>query len=94
MAAMKTLSRFEAQEMAARGIKTPPAVEFRHVTKRFDLQDGGSHIAVDDISLQMAPGEFLCVLGPSGHGKTTMLNLLAGFIEPTSGEIRLAGNPV
>jgi NitT/TauT family transport system ATP-binding protein len=94
MAAMKTLSRFEAQEMAARGIKTPPAVEFRHVTKRFDLQDGGSHIAVDDISLQMAPGEFLCVLGPSGHGKTTMLNLLAGFIEPTSGEVLHAGNPV
>jgi NitT/TauT family transport system ATP-binding protein len=94
MAAVKTLNRFEAQDMAARGVKAPPAVEFRNVTKRFDVEGGGSHLAVDNVSLDMAPGEFLCVLGPSGHGKTTMLNMLAGFIKPTEGHVLHAGSPV
>lgn len=47
--------------------------------------------AVDDVSLMVAPGEFITLLGPSGCGKTTLLRMIAGFITPTSGEIRIGG---
>jgi spermidine/putrescine transport system ATP-binding protein len=64
-------------------------VEFRGVSKFF-----GSTEALDDLNLVIRAGEFLTLLGPSGCGKTTTLRLLAGFEEPTSGEIRLAGETV
>jgi NitT/TauT family transport system ATP-binding protein len=68
-----------------------PAIELRAVTKVFTLASGEKVTAVNDVSLAIDPGEFVCVLGPSGHGKSTMLNLIAGFIEPTSGEVRAHG---
>ncbi len=61
-------------------------VQLRHVTKRY-----GTHDAVDDIMLEIQRGQFVSLLGPSGCGKTTTLRMLAGFIEPTSGEIHIAG---
>jgi len=64
-------------------------VEFRGVSKTFDSTE-----ALNDLTLEIRPGEFLTLLGPSGCGKTTTLRLLAGFEEPTSGEIWLAGRPV
>jgi len=51
-------------------------------------------VAVDDISLQVQPAEFLSLLGPSGCGKTTTLRMLAGFEEPTAGEIFISGRDV
>ena len=54
------------------------------ITKRY-----GDFKAVDDVSLDVADGEFLVLLGPSGCGKTTTLRIVAGFIEPTSGSVRL-----
>jgi NitT/TauT family transport system ATP-binding protein len=72
------------------------AVEFRNVTKRFALGSGSAEelTAVDRVNLTIKQGEFVCVLGPSGHGKSTMLNLLAGFIAPTEGQVLHAGRPV
>jgi spermidine/putrescine transport system ATP-binding protein len=64
-------------------------VELRNVTKRF-----GAVEAVRDVSLDIAAGEFLTLLGPSGCGKTTLLRLLAGFEQPTSGSIWLNGREV
>lgn len=57
----------------------------QHITKRF----GNEVIAVDDLTLNVADGEFLCLLGPSGCGKTTALRMIAGFEQPTSGDIRI-----
>lgn len=50
--------------------------------------------ALKDISFYLFPGEFTCVLGPSGCGKSTLLKILAGFIPPTSGSVKLHGDPV
>jgi spermidine/putrescine transport system ATP-binding protein len=51
-------------------------------------------VAADDISLAIAPGEFLTLLGASGSGKTTTLRMIAGFEQPTAGEILMAGSPI
>ena len=69
-------------------------IELRSVTKVFALESGGEALAVNNISLAIPRGEFVCVIGPSGHGKSTLLNLIAGFIEPTSGEILVNGRSV
>ena len=53
-------------------------VSIRNATKVF-----GSFRAPDDVSLDIAAGEFIVLLGPSGCGKTTMLSILGGFIDPT-----------
>jgi spermidine/putrescine ABC transporter ATP-binding subunit len=65
-----------------------PDVVMRGVTKRF-----GDLVAVDNIDLEVHPGEFLALLGPSGCGKTTTLRMIAGFDEPTEGEIEIGGRP-
>ena len=54
----------------------------------------GAYRAVADVSFDLAPGEFFCLLGTSGCGKTTVLNMLAGFEAPTTGRITLDGRPV
>jgi putative spermidine/putrescine transport system ATP-binding protein len=66
-----------------------PAVAVRAVTKRF-----GDVVAVDGVSVEIAPGEFFSLLGPSGSGKTTMLRMIAGFELPSSGHIELSGTDV
>ncbi len=64
-------------------------VELHAVTKRF-----GDTIAVDDLTLSVESGEFFSMLGPSGSGKTTVLRLIAGFEDVTSGTIAIAGTDV
>ncbi len=64
-------------------------IEFRGVTKRFD-----NVVAVDDVSLTVEHGAFFSFLGPSGCGKTTSLRLIAGFDQPTVGDIYIGGNSV
>ena len=68
------------------------SVELRGLTKRYD-----STAVVDDVSLHIEHGSLVCLLGPSGCGKTTTLRLIAGFVEPTAGEIhvgkRLVSSP-
>ncbi len=64
-------------------------VEIENVTKRF-----GDFVAVKDMNLKIKKGEFFSMLGPSGCGKTTTLRMVAGFEQPTEGEIYLANTPV
>jgi len=58
--------------------------------KSFDTSDGRIHV-VDDVTLEVAHGEFISLLGPSGCGKSTLLRLIAGLVEPDSGVITIDG---
>lgn len=65
------------------------ALNVQNVTKAY-----GAFKALDDVSLEIASGEFMTLLGPSGSGKTTMLMTIAGFVEPTSGNVVLDGRDI
>ena len=67
----------------------PAALRLEGVSKRY-----GRVLAVDNLSLTIAEGEFFTLLGPSGSGKTTLLRLIAGFERPDSGRIELRGRDV
>ena len=67
-----------------------PIIEIDHVSRIFS----GKVVAVDDVTLDVAEGEFITLLGPSGCGKTTLLRILAGFEHPDRGVVRLDGQDV
>ena len=67
-----------------------PHIQINNVHKIFNT-GGNQVIALDNISLDIQPGEFICLLGPSGCGKSTLLNAIAGFSSPTSGTIFVDG---
>ena len=71
-------------------LDTQPFVRFDHIEKSYD----GKNLVIQDLSLDIVQGEFLTLLGPSGSGKTTALMMLAGFENPTAGEIYLDSKPV
>jgi putative spermidine/putrescine transport system ATP-binding protein len=69
------------------------SVSVRNVSKTFGTGASAVH-AVNDVSVDIADGEFFCLLGPSGSGKTTLLRVIAGFELPTSGTVSLLGHDV
>ncbi len=77
--------------IAPTALKTKLSVD--RVSMVFE-RDGKQTDVLDDIDLEVGDGEFVCLLGPSGCGKTTLLNAMAGFLSPTSGEIRVDGEIV
>src|SRR5260370_29516045 len=72
----------------------PSILSGRRVTKSYDAGDAGSIVAIRDLSMEVEEGEFLCLLGASGCGKSTMLSLFAGFLQPSSGHVMLRGQPI
>src|SRR6201996_6771991 len=72
-------------------MSAPPLIAFAHVGKSFD---GGRVRAVDDVSLEVATGEFLAIVGGSGSGKTTLLRLANRLIDADSGTITVDGEDV
>jgi osmoprotectant transport system ATP-binding protein len=76
-------------------MKSAPLIAFAHVGKSFDGGRGAERVrAVDDVSLEVAEGEFLAIVGGSGSGKTTLLRLANRLIEADSGEITVEGEDV
>jgi NitT/TauT family transport system ATP-binding protein len=71
-----------------------PFIDISHVSKVFRTAEGSELRAVEELDLAIAEGEFVCLLGPSGCGKSTLLNMVAGFEQPTTGEIRCAGKRI
>jgi NitT/TauT family transport system ATP-binding protein len=64
------------------------------LSKSFETQRRTSHLALADISLSVAEGEFVSILGPSGCGKSTLLYIVGGFVRQTSGSVAVNGAPV
>jgi NitT/TauT family transport system ATP-binding protein len=71
-----------------------PLIEFKSVEKSYTARSGQTASAVRDFNLDLDGGEFFCLLGPSGCGKTTVLAMLAGFEQPSDGEIVLDGSVI
>ncbi len=73
-----------------------PTVDFQNVTCTFASGDqpGQRYTAVRDVSLQVAEGEFVSVVGPTGCGKGTLLNMAAGLLQPSQGQVRIYGEPL
>jgi NitT/TauT family transport system ATP-binding protein len=83
--------------LATETLKTPSVsrkkLRMDHVGMVFE-RDGKSIPVLEDINLDVSEGEFICVVGPSGAGKSTMLNVMGGFLSPTSGSITIDGEAV
>ena len=70
------------------------AIEVKNINKSFESMTNEDLVVLKDINLHIDDGEFVCFLGPSGCGKTTLLRLIAGLDQPTSGEIVADGEVV
>ena len=68
-----------------------PPIELSHIAKSFDR---GRSRALDDVSLSIAAGQFIALVGGSGSGKTTTLKTINGLVIPDSGEVRIEGAPI
>ena len=75
--------------------RTPqtPIIDMRNIVKRFPV--GNDEITIlHGISFDVQPGEFVSIVGPSGNGKSTLLNMVTGIDRPSAGEVIVTGKPV
>ena len=69
-------------------------IAIERLSKTFDTARATRHLALSDVSLDVAQGEFVSILGPSGCGKSTLLYIVGGFVMPSEGAVRVGGRPV
>src|SRR5262245_22051776 len=69
-------------------MRLPVGLDVHEITKRYAIP------VLDEVSLQVEKGEFVCLLGPNGCGKTTLLRIIGGLELPSAGEVRFDGRPV
>jgi bicarbonate transport system ATP-binding protein len=70
-----------------------PLLRFEQLGKEYSTQQG-PYVVLEDINLEVAKGEFVCVIGHSGCGKSTLLNMVSGFATPSTGRVLLEGKPI
>ena len=73
--------------------QSPVRIRFENVAVDFPTAHGPMRV-LDDVSFDIRNGEFVSIIGPSGCGKTTLMNIVGGFVQPTSGRVLLDGKPV
>jgi NitT/TauT family transport system ATP-binding protein len=83
-----------AQQALEQAAGPAPAIELQGVTKRFTTPSGSVYTALKNLDLQVAPGEFCAVVGPTGCGKSTTLTLVSGLERPSVGTVTVHGDPV
>jgi NitT/TauT family transport system ATP-binding protein len=69
-------------------------IEIEQLSKVFDTANRGRHVALSDITMTVAEGEFVSIVGPSGCGKSTLLYMVGGFVPPSAGRLHVTGKPV
>lgn len=74
--------------------KNDVVIKIDNVRKVYPVENGDDVIALNGVNLDIRKNEFICVVGPSGCGKTTLLNIIAGLEQPTSGEATIHGRPI
>lgn len=90
-------ARRDAVDPGRRGAasaRAPATIELDDVTKRFRTPRGDFYVAVQRLTCAIARGEFCAIVGPTGSGKSTTLNLIAGLQTPSSGRVSVLGQPV
>jgi len=76
------------------GARHANGVFVRSASKTYSTKHGATITALDSVSVDIAPGEFVCLVGRSGCGKTTLLNMIAGFVTPTTGSVSVGDDLV
>ncbi len=71
-----------------------PFLIIDNISKVYELPKGDTYTVLQNVNLTISQGEFICVIGHSGCGKTTLLNMVSGFAKPTTGEVRLNGKAI
>lgn len=87
-------SQSESEPIRLVRTMTDARIQVDHVTKRFPAGESGEVLALSDVTLSVADNEFVCAVGRSGCGKTTLLNMIAGLLKPSEGAIFTNGRPV
>lgn len=94
MTALNTNSRNHTLNIQdTKTLTRTPFLEIEGVSKVYQTQTG-PYTVLDGVNLSVSEGEFICLIGHSGCGKSTLLNMVAGFSQPTDGEVRLQGKAV
>ncbi|HVI86713.1 MAG TPA: ABC transporter ATP-binding protein [Dongiaceae bacterium] len=91
---MSTASLTGSPKSSASAGAASPAIELIDVTRRFVTPSGAMLTALRDFNMTVARGEFACVVGPTGCGKSTTLNLVTGLAPASAGQVRVMGQPV